>query len=148
MIDPASGQVDLMIDESEGGWLFNPRFSPDGSKIAVFWNRGSSRGIWVISRKTGERRPVYPGSHLPVGWTPDGRWICAAFPKRATLEIIGIDTETGNAKTVIDIPFDPEKGVPNHFGVGMTADGVRFVYDVERTLADVWLIEYFDPGIK
>ena len=148
MIDPVSGQVDFLIKENEGGWLFNPRYSPDGNKIAVFWNRGSSRGIWILSPKTGERRSLYPGNHLPVGWTSDGRGIYAAIQMVQTLEIIAIDAEKGSSKTVLVTSVDQEKGAPSHFYVSMTADGKRFIFQVGKSQSDIWLVENFDPGVK
>ncbi len=148
MIDPVSGRVDFLIKEHEGGWLFNPRFSPDGKQIAVFWNRSPSRGIWAISQVDGERRFLYPGSHLPVGWTPDGRWIYAALPSGQMLEIIAIDAKGGSSKNVHDIPGDQEDGTPSPFFVSMTADGKKFVYSVGKSLSDIWLVENFDPDIR
>jgi len=148
MIDPVSGRVDSLIKESEGGWLFNPRYSPDGNEIAVFWNRGSSRGIWVLSPKTGERRSLYPGNYLPVGWTLDGRGVYAAIQRGLTLEIIAIDAEKGNSRTVLVTTIDQEKGAPSHFYVGMTPDGKRFIFQVGKSQSDIWLVENFDPGVK
>jgi serine/threonine protein kinase len=148
MIDPETGKVDYLIKESESGWPFKPRFSPDGGKIAFHWNQGSTRGIWTISQKTGERRALFPGYHLPAGWSSDGRWIYAALPRGQSLEIVAIDAEKGGSRTILIAPVDPEKGVPNAFSVSMTADGRRFVFDVGKSQADVWLAENFDPAIR
>jgi TolB protein len=148
MIDPVSGQVDLLFKENQGGFLFNPRFSPDGKRIGVYWNISPLRGIWTISRQNGERKFLHGGTHLPVGWSPDGRWIYAANRTGRALEIIAVDTETGSSKSVLEVPVDPGEGTPNHFFVGVAPDGKSFVFSVGKSLTDIWLVENFDQGAR
>ena len=47
-LDPDTGTERLLVGDSSVGWMFSPVYSPDGRKIAVFWNRRPTRGIWII----------------------------------------------------------------------------------------------------
>src|SRR4029453_3525077 len=37
--DLASGHDELLVNNPEMGWLFEPSFSPRGEQVAVYWNR-------------------------------------------------------------------------------------------------------------
>jgi serine/threonine protein kinase/Tol biopolymer transport system component len=69
----ASGKSQPLLDKP--GLFVNPRFSPDGERLAVA-NEDEKSGVWIydirrdtLSPLTGERN----GAH-PV-WTPDGRYV-------------------------------------------------------------------------
>ena len=70
-----SGQRQLTRDES---WDRQPRWSPDGTRIAFYSNRGGRYGIWTVRADGGglERVEGVPGreAHHPI-WSPDGRWL-------------------------------------------------------------------------
>ena len=58
--------------------MFHARFSPDGTKVAVDWNRGSpGPGLWVISLEDGSQTWSAPRHLLehPLGWSLDGERI-------------------------------------------------------------------------
>ena len=62
-----------VLDATKVAWG-NPRFSPDGSKLAVEISDGKQRDIWVYQWASGQRTQVTFDSHedrTPV-WTPDG----------------------------------------------------------------------------
>ncbi|MFQ5599627.1 MAG: prolyl oligopeptidase family serine peptidase [Candidatus Krumholzibacteriia bacterium] len=68
-----------------------PRWSPDGSRVAFLSNRSGSSQIWVIRIDAGEARQL---TDLPVDvesfqWSPDGQrlaFVAAVYPDCATLE--------------------------------------------------------------
>lgn len=115
MVDPESGQADFLFKGTDNGWLFNPKYSPDGKRLAVLWNRSTQAGIWSVSAGDGRGNLIFPGTHLPVGWSGDGRWIYAANVSDQTLEIIAVDTEGVGTKGVMKVPVDRDKGVPDRF---------------------------------
>jgi imidazolonepropionase-like amidohydrolase/Tol biopolymer transport system component len=59
-------------------WEWQPRFSPDGSRIAFISDRGGGDNVWVCDRDGGNLRPVTKEEfrlvHCPE-WMPDGNWI-------------------------------------------------------------------------
>lgn len=71
-------------------WDMQPRFSPDGQRIAFTSDRGAGDNIWVMNRDGSEPRQVTRESfrllNSPV-WTPDGQYIAARkhFTSRRSL---------------------------------------------------------------
>jgi imidazolonepropionase-like amidohydrolase/Tol biopolymer transport system component len=61
-------------------WDMQPRFSPDGSRIAFVSDRDGLDNIWTIARDGSDARQVTKeksrGMHNP-DWAPDGDWIVA-----------------------------------------------------------------------
>jgi len=73
-----SGQARALT--SGMAWDMQPRFSPDGTRIAFTSDRGGGDNIWVMSRDGSEPRAVTKETfrllNSPV-WTPDGEYIAA-----------------------------------------------------------------------
>jgi Tol biopolymer transport system component len=61
---------------SEGGVAGAPRWSPDGSRLAVCWSEGGPRQLWVLP-STGqgdwERLTNSGERHWALSWSPDGQ---------------------------------------------------------------------------
>src|SRR5262245_22930010 len=53
----------------------NPRFSPDGQRLAVDIYDGRQSDVWIYdwSRDSPTRLTLEPGTHVRPEWTPDGR---------------------------------------------------------------------------
>lgn len=54
-----------------------PRWSPDGTRLVFFSDRGGDKQVWAIPVSGGEARPLTSGKLSPADpvWSPDGRWI-------------------------------------------------------------------------
>jgi len=55
-----------------------PKFSPDGSKIAFTSDRGGGDNLWVMNRDGSDKRPVTKESFRLLNspdWTPDGQFL-------------------------------------------------------------------------
>lgn len=74
----------LTSDDAEEN---NPRFSPDGSRIAFAAAYDGNTDVYVIPVAGGqpERLTWHPGEDVPVGWTPDGESV--AFTSRRESDI-------------------------------------------------------------
>ncbi|WP_299196353.1 amidohydrolase family protein [uncultured Erythrobacter sp.] len=61
-------------------WEVQPRFSPDGSRIAFTSDRGGGDNIWVMNVDGSDKRQVTDESFRLMNqpsWSPDGRFIIA-----------------------------------------------------------------------
>jgi Tol biopolymer transport system component len=154
-LDPDTGAERLLVGDSSVGWLFSPVYSPDGRKIAVFWNRRPTRGIWIIDVASRHESPVYAttaASAKPLGWSADSRSIYVIEGKNSTssgptaplgetltgARILTIPVDGGPARTVAVIPFE-EIG-----GVSLTPDRRSVVFPVYSSRSDVWVVDDFD----
>ena len=72
------GEATALTDGIE--WSFQPRFSPDGTRIAFVSDRGGADNLWVMDADgTGPRPVTEEKEHLVhnPGWSPDGDYIVA-----------------------------------------------------------------------
>jgi Tol biopolymer transport system component/DNA-binding winged helix-turn-helix (wHTH) protein len=154
-LDPETREEHLLTGNRSAGAMFFPVHSPDGTKVAVHWNRPLKRGIWVIGIKDGSEKLVYEtsaSSVRPIGWSADGRSIYViegknfkgrdlSLPLGETMteaRILTVPANGGDGKTVMSLPFE-------EFGsVAMTPDGKRFIVTVYSSRSDVWLVDNFD----
>ena len=137
LIDPRNGQ-ERRLGRTETGFMFKPRFSPDRSLVALYWNRRpSGPALWVIDLKTGAETHVAQRI-VPMGWSPGNRAIYGA-QTLGEPEIVRGDRVTGARTVVTRFPF----GVIESGSV--SRDGREIVCSVREDIADAWIIEGFDP---
>ncbi|MEP2103622.1 MAG: amidohydrolase family protein [Parasphingorhabdus sp.] len=61
-------------------WEVQPRFSPDGKRIAFTSDRGGGDNIWIMNRDGSDKRQVTKEKFRLLNqpsWSPDGRYIIA-----------------------------------------------------------------------
>ena len=76
-----------LVYRAEGGDAFQPRYSPDGDRIAFIENRDAIR---VARRDGGDARTVFPArfnysysdGDMNFQWSPDSRWLVADYAPR------------------------------------------------------------------
>lgn len=76
---PIAGGTPRRIAEGLA-WEVQPRFSPDGSKIAFTSDRGGADNVWVMNVDGSDKRQVTKEDFRLLnqpGWSPDGRFIIA-----------------------------------------------------------------------
>ncbi len=143
LLDPESEEESPLLDDDSPGWMFNPRSSADGERIAVFWSRrdpGSS-GIWIIDLDDGAGYRAHGGDADPIGWSATGASVYALTHDPGPAKILEIRTEGGDVQTVFEWSEESDLEVCD-------ADpGVeRFVCMVAESSSDIWLVEAFDSG--
>jgi len=127
----------LLPVDSEGWLMLNPVFSPDGKKVAIYWNREPAIGAWLITLEKFSESLVYPQVD-PFGWSPDGNFIYA-FDANGGREILQIKLgDSKKPKTVITMPGDLNSGT-------VSPDGRKIIVSVGEEKSDVWLLKDFDP---
>ena len=76
---PIAGGTPTRIAEGLA-WEVQPRFSPDGRRIAFTSDRGGGDNIWVMNRDGSDKRQVTKEDFRLLNqpsWSPDGRYIAA-----------------------------------------------------------------------
>ncbi len=117
----------------KAGWIFNPHYSPDGSHLAVYWNR-KEPGIWTIDLRTGKTRLVLPTPDAyPKGWSADGKWVYVTLSGKPGVVTVPADGSR-RQRTVL--------GLPEHLlGDVSLLDERRAVVNVTQRQSDIWLAE-------
>lgn len=148
ILNPATEEEKPLVQDDSVGWILYLRYSPDGKKVAVYWNRRPSPGLWVFPVEDSSQAFFLKKSAGPVGWSVDGKWIYAAERIEGTLKIFKISIEGNQTEIILNIPFTLEQGSPKYKYVSMTPDGRQFVFPVYKYHSDVWMVENFDPEMK
>ncbi|WP_373489762.1 amidohydrolase family protein [Parasphingorhabdus sp.] len=76
---PISGGTPVRIAEGLA-WEVQPRFSPDGNRIAFTSDRGGGDNIWIMNRDGSDKRQVTKEEFRLLNqpsWSPDGRYVVA-----------------------------------------------------------------------
>ncbi|MGB5484850.1 amidohydrolase family protein [Parasphingorhabdus sp.] len=76
---PIAGGKPVRIAEGLA-WEVQPRFSPDGKRIAFTSDRGGGDNIWIMNRDGSDKRQVTKEEFRLLNqpsWSPDGRYIVA-----------------------------------------------------------------------
>jgi Tol biopolymer transport system component len=136
LLDPVSGDERPLLPDSARGFVFDPRYSPDGNRLAFTWRRGAaSRGLWVFDLRDSSYVRISESTAAPAAWSADGRYVYAGYPR-----IYRIDSQRRSDEEVI-------VASPFREGVCTAAAQHRpgaFVCAVSDFVSDAWLIENFD----
>ena len=101
-----------------------PRYSPDGTKIAVsVWHKGGFRDIWIVDASTGERREVTHDRALDLqpSWSPDGQTLFFSSDRTGIHNVYAYDLDKDKTWQVTNVKtgaFMPE----------VSPEGDRLVY--------------------
>ena len=138
-VNPETQQDEVVLADDVQGWIpLKPSPAPDGKKIAIYVNRRTEPGLFVITLDKSSERLVYPGDYLPIGWSPSGSFIYAIKGLYGS-EIVSIG---------LDDPRPPMflMAMPGEFSQGsVSSDGRKIVTNVKETKSDVWVMKNFDP---
>ncbi|MDP3025038.1 MAG: hypothetical protein Q8O10_05840 [candidate division Zixibacteria bacterium] len=141
-LNPKTEEERPLVKNDSVGWMFNPRYSPDGKKVAVHWNRRPTRGLWVISLQDSSQVLLHRGFILPIRWSSNGKSVYALNVSEKPSKILMIPVSGGKTKTFLTLPFEKIGSV------SMSPDGKKMVFTVPETQSDAWLMEDFDPEVK
>lgn len=123
--------------DSEGWLWMRPKFSPDGKKFAVPWNRGPDGGLWVVNLEKYSERLLLPGNYWALGWSRDGKLIYAG--QLNGREIVQIELENPkHTKTIATLNEGLLSGA-------VSPNGRQIIVSLTEEKSDVWLMKNFDP---
>lgn len=147
LIDPGSASASPLIgkEDEKLGYLMDPVPSPDGTRVALHWNRDGHEedGIWIISTVDSSKTFVLQGHKHPFGWSQDGEWI---YYYDVPPPVGRVRPDGGGDEIILSLPFG---GAGTHPFVSMSPDARHFVAGFEvKTSSDIWLIENFDSDVR
>ena len=140
LLDPASGTERFVFLDTTSDHAFGPQYSPDGSRLAIWWHRGIDNfGLWAVDLRDSSTVQLWPGTgNWPIGWSADGRYVYAGGPR-----IHRVDTYRRRPpEHVATAP----PGADNCTAPAPRRPGA-FVCAAFDYVSDVWMIENFDPGV-
>jgi Tol biopolymer transport system component/imidazolonepropionase-like amidohydrolase len=116
-----------------------PRFSPDGSRVAFTSDRDGAQNIWVMSLDGSDTTQVSSGSANRAEspeWAPEGDYLVASIGGfrgggNPTLKLFHLDGGSG-----VEL-LDNDDGAPKRIGAAFGPDG-RWVWYAQRTGSRDW----------
>jgi Tol biopolymer transport system component len=150
--DKTQAEETIIQNGESKGWLVSkPIFSPDGKRLAVYWNRyigmTPGLGLWIVSLEPYSETFVQTEME-PFGWSLDGKRVYAVQQTRR--EIVTISVASPNdVVSIANLPGDV--GI---LGCGvcrlptLSPDGRQIIASLAEEKSDVWLLENFDPSSR
>jgi serine/threonine-protein kinase len=137
LLDPETEEEQLLVQNDSVGWIFHPKFSPDGTQVAVFWNR-RERGVWLISLVDSTQVRLVEGWVDLFGWSSDGQSVYTRVRGDSVYKRVPL---AGGEAVVVQQPEVHDESCTPHERSG----GVVWVCSEVESFSDVWMIENFDP---
>lgn len=129
---PASGGEATAI-ASGMAWDMQPRFSPDGSKIAFTSDRGGGDNIWIMNADGSDKRQVTKEDFRLLNnptWSPDGQYIAARkhFTTQRSLGVGEIWMYHISGGAGVQLVERPSEAHQKELGEPMFSPGGKYVY--------------------
>jgi serine/threonine protein kinase/Tol biopolymer transport system component len=145
-LDTANQAEKPIIQQNQSlGWVpEKPRFSPDGKKLAISWNRGNEAGLWIISLEPYSETPLRADINVhPLGWSPDGKYVYAL----STLTTVGVGREIIQVQVAAPHTMTPIAVLPGDVfdanAGSVSPDGREIFVSIDDLRSDIWTMENF-----
>ncbi|MFY8301020.1 amidohydrolase family protein [Pseudoalteromonas sp. SS15] len=141
---PISGGKATAIT-NDRAWNFQPKFSPDGSKIAFISDREGAENLWVMDVNGENMRKVSGESHNLLhnpAWSPDGQYIAVKQGQVTGRTIPGGSIRmyhiSGGKGVVVRERLHGAKSQKNVAEPAFSKDGKKIYYSVDATAGVRW----------
>jgi eukaryotic-like serine/threonine-protein kinase len=142
--EKAHTEKPIIQGDPHRGWLpYWPYLSPDGKKLAFYWNRKDS-GTWIVSMEPYSETLLRIASY-PVGWSPDGSFIYVLAKEKASTKARGIfKVQVSPPHNSVLAALLPTT-LSERDAASVSPNGREIVASITDEKSDVWLLENFDP---
>ena len=147
----ATGEEELLMSPSDGGYPFHPHFSPNGEQVAIFSVMGpGSTGLWVLSWSSRQPRFLTPNVD-PIGWSQDNEWIYGS--QNSTNPLVRVDSTNALVRVSLRTSkVDPIGSFPRGSltlgSCSLTPDRQAIICALTEGNSDAWIIDDFDPEVQ
>ncbi|MBQ4851236.1 amidohydrolase family protein [Pseudoalteromonas sp. MMG012] len=143
-IMPISGGKATAVT-NDMGWNIQPKFSPDGSKIAFISDRAGGDNLWVMDINGENKRQVSKETnnivHNPA-WAPDGQYIAVKQGQVTGRTIPGGSIRmyhiSGGKGVIVRERLHGAKSQKNIAEPAFSTDGKKIYYSVDGTAGVSW----------
>jgi Tol biopolymer transport system component/imidazolonepropionase-like amidohydrolase len=139
----AGGEAKALTSGIE--WNYQPRFSPDGSKIAFVSDRAGGDNLWIMNADGSDAHAVTDEAehlvHNPT-WSPDGKYLAGRKGYYSTRSIAAGEIWLfhhggGNGVNLVKRPHD-DSDQKNRAEPAFSPDGKYVYYSADITAGKVW----------
>jgi len=134
------------------GYVFRPRFSPDGSRLR--FTAGSlnslTESLWEVAINGAGLRPLLPDWHQEPGeccgsWTADGRYFFFAAWRNGRSDIWALEEKAGLLHKKSQLPIQITAGPVSYYAPVAAPDRSRLYVIGEQPRAE---LQRYDPKVK
>jgi DNA-binding SARP family transcriptional activator/Tol biopolymer transport system component len=146
LVDPRSDGRRRLITPDSLAWFMSPRYSPDGKRLAVAWNRGANDlGLWIFDLEN-HLPPKKIGNQWmwPRGWSGDGRYVYASRYNAPTL--YRLDANLAGKMEPLTLPPSLHRmgnSPVRQMECSTVSSGspISFVCAIFDFVSDIWMLE-------
>jgi hypothetical protein len=154
LLDAGDGTEERLMAKNLTGWWRRTYYSPDGRKVALqtyehedaaagqVWNKKEVAVFSVENHTKIWTMPLDERQGELFGWSQDGEWLYRWSADSASTSVSRMRIADRRVEHVMSLPS------PDVEQVAMSPDCSTFVYVVEQSQSDAWLVENFDPDIE
>ena len=142
--DPIAKQERPLLTDADAaaGWLFNPRSSPDGTRLALSWNRSPVKqglGTWLApftpGAPIGHPQRVQAGLTWPLDWSADGQ-LLYLYEHAPNPRVMAVPVAGGSPIVLRELTGQRIGLLPS-----ISPDKKTIVYSAHAINSDIWLAE-------
>jgi serine/threonine-protein kinase len=140
VVERNTGAERLLVPNDSVGWLFEPVFSPEGTKLLTWWHRPPYNGVWVVGFADSAQRQMPGGGGTvgdPIVWAQESKaFVGGLDSKDNVIEIVRLNPATGKQSVFTRLTTPCLR-----YSLSMTRDARTLVCPAVSVTSDVWIAD-------